>query len=84
MYHGLAVGGSLGTLLFDNAIASSPYLPFQHEYSASHSVDNYDALADAVGCGAEEDVLGCLRAADSLTLQEASHAVTQTQTYGLW
>ncbi|MBE3046602.1 carboxylesterase family protein [Candidatus Bathyarchaeota archaeon] len=84
MYHGLAVGGNLGTLLFDNAFAVSPYLPFQYDYDAEFPVSTYDALAKEVGCADEEDVLGCLRGADSVALQEASHAVTQTQPSGFW
>lgn len=84
MYHGLAVDGSLGTLLFDNAIAASPYLPFQYDYEAEFPVSTYNALAEEVGCAGEENVLACLRGADSTALQEASHLTTQTQTYGLW
>lgn len=84
MYHGLAVDGSLGTLLFDNAIAASPYLPFQYDYDADFPVSTYNALAEEVGCDDDEDVLGCLRGVESLVLQEASHAVTQAQAYGFW
>ena len=84
MYHGLAVDGKLGTLLFDNAIASSPYLPFQYDYDDDHPVSTYNALASEVGCAESDDVLACLRGVESLELQEASHAVTQTQPYGLW
>ncbi|SPO05142.1 related to esterase [Cephalotrichum gorgonifer] len=84
MYHGLAVGGSLGTLLFNNAIAASPYLPFQYAYDADYVTSQYDALAEGVGCAAEADVFGCLQAADSVALQQASHDITQSQLYGLW
>ena len=84
MYHGLAVGGTLDTLLFDNAFASSPYLPFQYDYDAEFPISTYNALAEGVGCAGEEDVLACLRGADSMTLQEASHAITQAQPFGFW
>lgn len=84
MYHGLAAGGSFGTLLFDNAIAASPYLPWQYDYDAEFPVSTYNALAEEVGCADEDNVLECLRGADSMALQEASHAVTQTQTFGFW
>lgn len=84
MYHGLAVDGNLGTLLFKNAIAASPYLPFQYEYDAEFPVSTYNALAEEVGCAGEEDILACLRGVDSAVLQEASHAVTQTQPNGFW
>ena len=84
MYHGLAVGGNLGSLLFNNGIAVSPYLPFQYSHDADFSVERYDALAESVGCGGKADVLACLRNADSMALQQASHDLTQQQPYGFW
>ena len=33
MHHAMAYGGSLGTKLFQNAIAATPYLPVQYHYS---------------------------------------------------
>jgi len=84
MYQALAVGGSLGSLLFNNAIAASPYLPFQYEYDANFIKNNYYALSEEVGCGSSGNVLGCLTSVDSTTLQQASHTVTQAQPYGFW
>ncbi|PKS12631.1 hypothetical protein jhhlp_000839 [Lomentospora prolificans] len=84
MYHGLAVGGSLGSLLFNYAIAASPYLPFQYKYDAKAVTANYYALSNKLGCGSSGKVLSCLRAADSMAIQQASHDVTQTQPFGYW
>jgi len=84
MYHGLAVGGNLGSLIFDNGIAASPYLPFQYDYDSDWVTDRYYALAEEVGCGSSGNVFTCLSNADSMALQAASHAVTQTQPHGFW
>jgi carboxylesterase type B len=84
MYHGLAVNGGLGSLLFDKSIAASPYLPFQYKYDAPVPTSKYYAFSQAAGCPSSGNVLSCLRGKDSATLQQASFNVTQAATYGYW
>ncbi|KAK0609243.1 Alpha/Beta hydrolase protein [Immersiella caudata] len=84
MYHGLAVDGGLGSLLFDKSIAASPYLPFQYKFDASVPTSKYYAFSTASGCPSTGDVLGCLRGKDTAVLQQANFDVTQASTYGYW
>ncbi|KAJ1023601.1 hypothetical protein NDA16_003218 [Ustilago loliicola] len=50
MLHALAQGGSLGTSLFKNVIAASPYLPFQYGYKDFEPSQSYYAFAAQAGC----------------------------------
>ncbi|UQC87348.1 acetylcholinesterase [Colletotrichum lupini] len=84
MYHTLAVDGSLGTTLFKNGIAASPYLPFHYDYDATFPTARYQAFAEKAGCSSSVDVLACLRGKDSMTLQLASANTTFEQPYGFW
>ncbi|GKT90175.1 LOW QUALITY PROTEIN: carboxylesterase family protein [Colletotrichum tofieldiae] len=99
MYHALAADGGLGTALFTNAsrpwtftlnetadgsIAASPYLPFHYAHDAAFPTERYRAFAEKAGCSSSGDVLECLRAKDSMTLQQASANTTFEQTYGYW
>ncbi|KAI5361710.1 putative carboxylesterase, type B, carboxylesterase type B, carboxylesterase type B, active [Septoria linicola] len=49
-HHAMAYSGSLGTKLFQNAIAATPYLPVQYHYSDWQPSQAYYALAAATGC----------------------------------
>lgn len=84
MYHGLAVNGGLGSLLFDKSIAASPYLPFHYKYNAAVPTSKYYALSEAVGCPSSGNVFACLSAVDTQTLQQANFEVTQASAYGYW
>ncbi|KAK1519600.1 acetylcholinesterase [Colletotrichum costaricense] len=84
MYHTLAVDASLGTTLFKNGIAASPYLPFHYDYDAAFPTARYQAFAEKAGCSSSVDVLACLRGKDSMTLQLASANTTFEQPYGFW
>ena len=84
MYHDIAVGGSLGTLLFDQSIAASPYLPFKYTYDASCPTARYYDFSVAAGCPANGDVFSCLVRQNTSTLQNANFVVTQQSTYGYW
>lgn len=84
MYHGIAVKGNLGNLLFNQGIAASPYLPFQYKYNDPQPTSKYYAFSQAAGCGSSGDVFDCLVGKDTETLQQASFAVTQQSTYGYW
>ncbi|KAL2134419.1 hypothetical protein VTI74DRAFT_258 [Chaetomium olivicolor] len=84
MYHSIAVKGNLGTLLFRQGIAASPYLPFQYKYDDSQPTAKYYAFSQAAGCGSSGGVFDCLVRKDTATLQQASFNVTQASTYGYW
>jgi len=84
MYHGMAVSGNLGNLLFKKSIAASPYLPFQYNYNDALPTNRYYAFSVAAGCPATGDVFACLVSKDTDTLQAANFAVTNTATYGYW
>lgn len=84
MYHDTAVGGALGSLLFDKSIAQSPYLPYQPTYDDALPTSRYYAFSVAAGCPSSGDVFSCIVAKDSSTLQAASFAVTKTAPFGYW
>lgn len=84
MYHTMAVGGNLGTLLFNQGIAASPYLPFQYKYDDPEPTSKYYAFSAAAGCPSSGNVFNCLVSKDSETLKLASFNVTQSSTYGYW
>lgn len=84
MYHGIAVKGNLGNLLYKQGIAASPYLPFQYKYDDAKPTSNYYAFSEAAGCPSSGDVFDCLVSKDSATLQQASHDATQLSPYGYW
>ncbi|KAF1990998.1 alpha/beta-hydrolase [Aulographum hederae CBS 113979] len=88
----MAFGGTLGTRLFQNAIASSPYLPTQYPSSGFLPSQSYYAFAAAAGCPADAaygnindtTIFRCLVAQDSSTLIAASQNVTVSGNYGTW
>ncbi|CAK4030301.1 Hypothetical predicted protein [Lecanosticta acicola] len=88
----MAYGGSLGTQLFRNSIAASPYLPMQYGYKDWIPSQSYYSLAAAVGCdtmkpyGANHSVptFECLRNVSSAALVNASALISQSGTYGTW
>lgn len=84
MYHDLAVNGGLGTLLFDQSIAASPYLPFQYKLNDTWPTSRYYAFSNSAGCPDSGNVFSCLVGKDTDTLQQANFDVTQQQTYGYW
>ncbi len=75
---------ALGTLLFDQSIAASPYLPFQYAYDATWPTARYYSFSVAAGCPASGDVFSCLVSKNTTTLQNANYVVTQQQNYGYW
>lgn len=91
MLQAMAYGGDLGTSLFQNVIAASPYLPMQYPYYGWEPAQSYYAFAQAVGClegraygNTSVTVLDCLRAAPSDNLQNASATVGASGTWGTW
>ncbi|KAL6702832.1 hypothetical protein ACN47E_000918 [Coniothyrium glycines] len=79
-----AKSGTLGTSLFQNAIAASPYLPPQYDYNASVPTQRFQDFASRAGCSNTTDTLVCLRGKDSEILQAANAAANSVAFYGNW
>lgn len=92
MLQDMAYGGSLGTQLFVNSIAASPYLPMQYGYKDWIPSQSYYAFASAAGCAPSKPYLGngstpifeCLVAKDSATLINASATASEAGMFGTW
>ncbi|EMR71056.1 putative inactive carboxylesterase 4 protein [Eutypa lata UCREL1] len=91
MLHTIAYGGSLGTSLFTNSITASPYLPTQYNYNDFLPTQAYYAFATAAGCpptfaygNSSQTIFRCLQSQDTLTLQQASHNISTSGTFGSW
>ncbi|KAG8526354.1 uncharacterized protein KY384_000347 [Bacidia gigantensis] len=89
----MAFGGYLGSSLFSNAIAASPYLPQQYGYADWVPSQCYYAFAAAAGCfgppalpqnNISNSVFQCLVGKDTHTLQNASAAVSGASRIGTW
>ncbi|PHH65379.1 hypothetical protein CDD81_2483 [Ophiocordyceps australis] len=88
VYQAMAFGGQIGSPLFDNVLAASPYNPSLYSFDDNATTSIYDSFVDLAGCGANNvasrqhpSVFDCLVAADSETLQNASGTVTTTRGY---
>ncbi|KAI4232064.1 MAG: hypothetical protein LQ349_005229 [Xanthoria aureola] len=91
MLQAMAFGGTLGTSLFENAIAASPWLPQQFGYADFVPTQSYYAFASAVGCfdglaqnNRNTSIFDCLVSKDTDTLQNASNAISGSARYGTW
>ena len=93
MLQTMAYGGSLGTSLFQNSFASSPYLPQQYGYADWVPSQSYYAFALYAGCwggtayGYEtqpQGIFECLTTKDTMLLQNASFYVSASANYGIW
>ncbi|KAL5320157.1 hypothetical protein ACEPPN_010958 [Leptodophora sp. 'Broadleaf-Isolate-01'] len=93
MLQAIAYGGTLGTSLFTNAIAASPFLPTQYGYNDWVPSQSYYAFAEAAGClsgyafgspTAAKPIFKCLVEKDTAALQSASASVSASGTYGTW
>ncbi|KAF2280548.1 alpha/beta-hydrolase [Westerdykella ornata] len=84
MLLGIAKDGALGTTLFQNGIAASPYLPPQHDFNGEKPTLLYNEFASRAGCGNASNKLDCLRIKDSMTLQQINAEIVTTQVYGTW
>lgn len=91
MIHSLAQGGSLGTSLFKNVIAASPYLPFQYGYKDFEPSQSYYAFSAAAGCfdavaygHTSQSIIQCLVHKDAKTLQQANVKTAASSLYGTW
>ncbi|KUJ20432.1 carboxylesterase type B [Mollisia scopiformis] len=93
MLQTMAYGGTLGTSLFSNAIAASPYLPMQYNYNAWVPSQSYYAFAQAAGClsgfaagspAVNTTIFQCLVGKDTAVLKNASAAISASGMYGTW
>ncbi|CAN9340330.1 unnamed protein product [Alternaria alternata] len=84
MLLGIAKNGTLGTSLFSNIIAASPYLPPQHNFNAPAPTRQYESFATRAGCANSTNTLSCLRSKDSITLQTANSDVNAANFHGHW
>ncbi|CAN8104972.1 unnamed protein product [Discula destructiva] len=87
----MANGGGDSTALFNNAIASSPYLPQQWSYNDRQPTQTYEQFVAEVGCIdgegyslGKQSVLECLTMVDTIVLQNASAHVSGGYKYGQW
>jgi carboxylesterase type B len=88
MLQTMAYGGTLGTSLFKNAIAASPYLPMQYGHKDWVPSQSYYAFAGLANCmpntpygSSSRTIFECLVNQDTETLQYASFNVSSTGTY---
>ncbi|KAF2171883.1 hypothetical protein M409DRAFT_63427 [Zasmidium cellare ATCC 36951] len=92
MLQTMAYGGTLGTILFRNSIAASPYLPMQYGYKDWQPSQTYYAFAAEAGCAAKRPygangsvpIFECLQNATSERLINASATISQSGAYGSW
>ncbi|EST09190.2 Carboxylesterase, type B [Kalmanozyma brasiliensis GHG001] len=91
MLHSLAQGGTLGTSLFKNVIAASPYLPLQFGYKDFEPSQSYYAFAAEAGCfngtaygKTAQNIFECLLTKDTQTLQQANVKVSASSFFGTW
>ncbi|KAH8662901.1 carboxylesterase type B [Tricladium varicosporioides] len=93
MLQSMAFGGELGTSLFSNGIAASPFLPMQYGYNDWVPSQSYYAFAQAVGClpgyavgspAVSQSIFQCLVNADTATLKNASAFISSSGMYGTW
>ncbi|KAH0302259.1 carboxylesterase type B, partial [Aureobasidium melanogenum] len=91
MLQAMAYGGTLGTSLFKNAIAASPYLPMQYGYKDWVPSQSYYAFAAHAGCmpntaygSSSRTIFECLVNQNTTTLQYASFNVSADGNFGTW
>lgn len=91
MLHTLGQGDALGTSLFQNAIAASPYLPLQFGYKDFEPSQLYYTFATKAGCfngtaygNKGQNIFQCLLTKVSQTLQKANVKVSASSFFGTW
>jgi carboxylesterase type B len=89
MHHATSYGGTLGTSLFKNTFAASPYLALQYAYDDWAPTQAYNGFAIAAGCSAqlpmgdsEQNIFQCLQGKSADRLANASATVSQYGAYG--
>jgi carboxylesterase type B len=82
LYQAQAYGGKQKEPLFRNIIAASPWVPYQHDYDDEQPAEAYEAFVEATGCSSSKRSIECLRAADTVVLQNASAKVSEAGPFG--
>lgn len=92
----MAFGGNIGTELFSQSFAVSPYLPMQYGYKDWIPSQNYYAFANQAGCDTNlpygaangsvrtQEIFECLVDAPSEVLINASATISQQAFHGAW
>ncbi|KAI4946498.1 hypothetical protein J4E91_007186 [Alternaria rosae] len=82
LYQSQAYGGRQNEDLFRNIITASPWVPYQHDYNDEQPAEAYAAFVEASGCSETKQSIECLRAADTIILQNASAKVSEAGPFG--
>jgi len=80
--HVISYNGTLGTSLFTQAIANSPFLPPVFPFDSTIPEEHYSLFAQESGCSNSSDVFGCLVGADMATLMHANAIVATSGPFG--
>ncbi|KAK4625568.1 Carboxylesterase 1E [Fulvia fulva] len=88
----IAYGGTLGTSLFQNSIAASPFLPMQYGYKDWVPTQSYYSFAAQAGCNSmlpygangSRPIFECLQEVSSEALINASATIAQSGNFGTW
>ncbi|KAI9838041.1 MAG: hypothetical protein M1819_006195 [Sarea resinae] len=85
MLHAMAYGGNRQPQLFNNLIASSPYLPFQQPYDGEVPTSWYNKFAASSGCPVStSETFSCLVGKNTTVLQAADNALSGSGAFGTW
>jgi carboxylesterase type B len=82
LYQAQAYDGKQKDDLFRNVITASPWIPYQHDYNDETPKKAYEEFVKASGCASEKSTIKCLRAADTVILQNASARVSEAGPFG--
>jgi carboxylesterase type B len=80
--HVISYNGTLGTTLFSQAIANSPYLPPVFPFDGAIPEAHYNLFVQQAGCLNSSDVFGCLVGTDMATLMHANAIVATSGPFG--
>ena len=80
--HVISYNGTLGTSLFRQAIANSPYLPPVFPFDGEIPDAHYNLFVRESGCSNSSDVFGCLVDSDMATLMRANAIVATSGPFG--
>ena len=80
--HVIANNGTLGTSLFRQAIANSPYLPPVFPFDGEIPTAHFNLFVQLAGCSNSSDAFRCLVGKDTVTLMRASALVAGSGPFG--
>ncbi|KAI0033945.1 alpha/beta-hydrolase [Vararia minispora EC-137] len=82
LQHIVANGGNTQPRLFQSAMMSSPFLPFQYAYDDPVSEELYAELLNRTNC--TDRALACLRTVDATTLSQIGNAIEAANFFGVF